>query len=77
MNCLGGSGPFCGVAVGSSFCSDWLYDLLLQAWPSADQSRLRQESVAHHVVNTLGLAELCRIHSKEYEVAQQLSAYQL
>ena len=64
MKSFQGSGSLCGVVVGSLFCFDRAYDLFRQAYPSAVRSRLRQKSVVHHVVNRLGLAVLCRVHSK-------------
>jgi len=77
MSLIRGSRSLSGVAVGSSFCDDWAYDLLRQTYPSAVQNRLRTRSVIHHVVSTLGLAELWRIHSKKFMVAQRLTADQL
>ncbi len=77
MSFIRGSGSLSGVAVGSSCCIGWAYDLLRQTYPSAAQNRLRTRSVVHHVVFTLGLAELWRVHYKEFMVVQRLSSDQL
>jgi len=77
MSFIRGSGSLSGVAVGSSYCIGWAYDLLRQTYPPAVQNRLRTQSVVHHVVFTLGLAELWRIHYKKFTVVQRLSSGQL